>query len=343
MTKRYLGNIITQNPTAPAGPYQDSAASGVWSLAEAFAYNKAGLWPTKGNIAEYVYGYGNASAARGRTLLTSLGDQVEYGTFGDASENYDGGGCSSDTRGIAGGARSGNTILYFTLASAGGTTDFGDRTVTGAARSASNNTRGLFFDQGTNVIDYITIASAGNATDFGDRFETAINAQGAASGSSTRALNAGGWVTDVSLTSYTIQYVTIASTGNALDFGDLTVRQAFNASAASGTRALFAGGISNTSPTAYVNVINYVTIASTGNATDFGDLVYSQGVANGEAGTTRALFMGSDRGTGGYTTSGMYYVTTASTGNAAFFGDLTVNAGPQRGASCCNATVAVQP
>jgi hypothetical protein len=200
----------------------------------------------------------------------------------------------------------------------------------------------LFFDQGTNVIDYITIASAGNATDFGDKTETAADGPGAASGNSTRALNAGGWVSG-SLTSYTIQYVTIASTGNALDFGDLTVRQAYNASAASGTRALFAGGISNTSPTTYENVIDYVTIASTGNATDFGDLVYAQGVVNGEAGTTRALFMGSDRGTGGYTTSGMYYVTTASTGNAAFFGDLTVNAGPQRGASCCNATVAVQP
>jgi hypothetical protein len=49
MTKRYLGNIITQNPTAPAGPYETSAASGVWSLAEAFAYSKAGLWPTAGN------------------------------------------------------------------------------------------------------------------------------------------------------------------------------------------------------------------------------------------------------------------------------------------------------
>ena len=321
MTKRYLGNIITQNPTAPAGPFEDSAAPGVWSLAEAFAYQKAGLWPTKGNIAEYVYGYGNASAARGRTLLSSLGDQVEYGTFGDASENFDGGGCSSDTRGIAGGARSGNTILYFTLASAGGTTDFGDRTVTGAAQAASNNTRGLFFDQGTNVIDYITIASAGNATDFGDKTETAENGPGAASGNSTRALNAGGWG---SVVSNTIQYVTIASTGNAADFGDLTIQRAYLASAASGTRALFAGGLSNTSPTTYENVIDYVTIASTGNATDFGDLVYAQGVVNGEAGTTRALFMGSDRGTGGFTTSGMYYVTTASTGKAAFFGDLTV-------------------
>jgi hypothetical protein len=47
--KRFLGNIITPTPTAPAGPFQDGAASGTWSLQEAFSYVKAGLWPTAGN------------------------------------------------------------------------------------------------------------------------------------------------------------------------------------------------------------------------------------------------------------------------------------------------------
>ena len=49
MPKRFLGNIMTDSPTAPAGPYQDSAASGVWSLAEALSYTKGGLWPIAGN------------------------------------------------------------------------------------------------------------------------------------------------------------------------------------------------------------------------------------------------------------------------------------------------------
>ena len=48
--KRYLGNIITQNPTAPAGNFGDSAAKGVWSLEEQLAYQKAGLWPVAGNF-----------------------------------------------------------------------------------------------------------------------------------------------------------------------------------------------------------------------------------------------------------------------------------------------------
>ena len=52
MTKRYLGNIITQNPTAPAGNLQNSAAKGVWSLEEQLAYQKAGLWPVPGNFVD---------------------------------------------------------------------------------------------------------------------------------------------------------------------------------------------------------------------------------------------------------------------------------------------------
>jgi len=49
VVKRYLGNIITQNPTPPAGNFEGSAAKGVWSLEEQLAYQKAGLWPIAGN------------------------------------------------------------------------------------------------------------------------------------------------------------------------------------------------------------------------------------------------------------------------------------------------------
>ena len=69
MTKRYLGNIITQNPTAPAGDLANSSAKGVWSLEEQLAYQKAGLWPVPGNFpvdvedvfSTYLYS-GNSSA-----------------------------------------------------------------------------------------------------------------------------------------------------------------------------------------------------------------------------------------------------------------------------------------
>ena len=57
--------------------------------------------------------------------------------------------------------------------------------------------------------------------------------------------------------------------------------------ASNSTRGLLAGGDGN-------NVIQYVTIASTGNATDFGDLLNNSKYGMGCASPTRAIwFMGS--------------------------------------------------
>jgi hypothetical protein len=67
-----------------------------------------------------------------------------------------------------------------------------------------------------------------------------------------------------------IEYVTIASTGNAIDFGDLIQSVDAPAAAASATYAVFVGG--NLSGGTRTNVINVVTISTTGNASDFGDL-----------------------------------------------------------------------
>jgi hypothetical protein len=49
MSQQYPGGIITKNPVTPSGPYQNSTASGVWTLDQASQYVKAGNWPTFGN------------------------------------------------------------------------------------------------------------------------------------------------------------------------------------------------------------------------------------------------------------------------------------------------------
>ena len=48
--KRFIGNILTNNPNEPANDYEETVASGVWTLSQAFSYRKADLWPTSGNI-----------------------------------------------------------------------------------------------------------------------------------------------------------------------------------------------------------------------------------------------------------------------------------------------------
>ena len=65
----------------------------------------------------------------------------------------------------------------------------------------------------------------------------------------------------------TMDFITIASTGNAVDFGNLQSANG-RASAANLTRGIFAGGGTPT----VSNEIEYVTIATLGNANDFGNL-----------------------------------------------------------------------
>ena len=64
-----------------------------------------------------------------------------------------------------------------------------------------------------------------------------------------------------------IEYITIASTGNTTDFGNLAATVTAAASCSNSTRNITGGG----EETAGEDRIQYVTIASTGNATDFGD------------------------------------------------------------------------
>ena len=71
-----------------------------------------------------------------------------------------------------------------------------------------------------------------------------------------------------------IQYVTISSKGNALDFGGLTSSLEHISGTDNSIRGVFGGG-------AYVNTMQYITIATTGNAQDFGDLIKKTGYAGG--------------------------------------------------------------
>ena len=71
-----------------------------------------------------------------------------------------------------------------------------------------------------------------------------------------------------------IDFVTIATTGNATDFGDLPdERNPDNSQICSHLRGLFIGG-ENPGPSA-CNIIDVITIATTGNAKDFGDIITS--------------------------------------------------------------------
>ena len=214
-----------------------------------------------------------------------------------------------------------STIDYVTISTTGNAIFFGDLTqlisTTGATASSTRGLRyGGFLGGGgsTNQIDYITISSTGDAKDFGDvTYNSVQSSIGLSNG--TRAIFGGGWAPSRN----EISYVTIASTGDTNDFGDLTQSRANSGTVASSTRGIWAsGGLSTPAPGA-TNVIDYITISTTGNAVDFGDTITTS-YASGCSNSTRGLISWSSDGS-----NSIEFITIASTGNAQDFGDQTVS------------------
>ena len=130
--KQMTGNIISATKVEPDGSFKDSAASGVWSLQEAFDYTKASNWPSQSNGATPVgFFAGKLSAGSNfihKIIITTLGNATDVGDL--TVERYLGSGVGSTTRGLfagglAVGARS-TVVDYITFASAGDATDFGN-------------------------------------------------------------------------------------------------------------------------------------------------------------------------------------------------------------------------
>ena len=134
----------------------------------------------------------------------------------------------------------------------------------------------------------------------------------------TRGIFMGGYTSGPATMYNQIDYVNVDSTGNALDFGDLTQQvTALMGTASSRTRGIRFGGYIAPNNT---NVIDYITISSTGDAIDFGDVVDGDRYANAGSDSTRAVQFGEYGGNSHENT--IQYVTIATTGDAVDFGDL---------------------
>jgi len=279
--------------------------------------------------------------------IQSLGNTTTFGNLTTAK--YALGSGASSTRGIFCGGYDPtsspdtdiNTIEYITIATEGNAIDFGDRTVVGRTTAAASSSTRVVMAAGQvgnpgiiNTIDFITTATTANATDFGDLLGL-TNSMCNANNSPTRGIFSGGNAPSSPYNQNVIQYVTMASAGNATDFGDLTVnaRDAAGGTASSNTRGLIL--IGNSSPNNNLNTVDFVTIASTGNAADFGDIFTGRYSVSSCSNSNRAVFLG------GRTTSpsvvylnAMEYVTIATTGNTSDFGDIIgAAAGSQGGAA----------
>jgi len=118
----------------------------------------------------------------------------------------------------------------------------------------------------------------------------------------------------------TIQFVNVDSTGNAVDFGDMSQVRTELSACASRVRAFAIGGFLGSQPTNYSNALDMVTIASTGNATDFAD-VTQRGQQTSCASATRALTAGGVYA--GVVNNIIDFFTMSSTANGVDFGDIS--------------------
>ena len=118
----------------------------------------------------------------------------------------------------------------------------------------------------------------------------------------------------------TIEYVTIATTGDATNFGDMSYTGTHPFSVSNKTRGIIAG--SSTEPNQNYNTIDYLTIATTGNTLDFGDLTVGKGAGGSMSNSIRGLFGRGEYNVGSrYYTNAIDYITIETLGNAADFGD----------------------
>ena len=221
-----------------------------------------------------------------------------------------------------------NVIDYVTIGTPGDATDFGNLSVGRRGPAAtSNGTRGIFaggwLTHPTNTyldtIDYVAIATTGDATDFGNLSEVRKSCSAVSDG--VRAVMMGGSYPSGGggQPSFTIDYITIATTADAADFGDHTVARTSTAGVTDGIIAL------NPQREIASPQIDKLTIATLGNAVDFGNaLSVSRSSTMPASDGHRGLWAG------GHETSNVRseiidYVTIAISSNAVDFGNLTVS------------------
>ena len=221
-----------------------------------------------------------------------------------------------------------DTIDFVDINSEGVGVRFGSLTTTNSQSAAfASSTRAINAggatsapgDNQTNIIEFVTIATEGNGTDFGDLDNVHRRLGGSGHSSQTRGIITGGSGDSPGETNV-IQFVTIATIGNATDFGDLlNPKDNMMSKNGSSTRMLICGGRDYTPSATVTNVIEFLTIATTGNSADFGDLTQTRFAGTGCGSATRGIIAGGQTPT--YVNT-IDFVTIASAGNATDFGDL---------------------
>ena len=248
------------------------------------AFANAEIHGAFGSETRGVWGGGYGVTSIEYLTLASSGNAISFGSL-TAGYFRNSGGCSSSTRGLffAGGLPAYyNVIEYIQIQTTGNALDFGDQSNSSAVRTCfSSPTRGFsiggysgaFGASLSSTIDSVTISSKGDAIEFGDIKQRKIGMAGCSN--NVRGVFGGGY-NPPSYNTKNLEYITMSSNGNSIDFGDLSQGRTYPGGTATQTRGIIFGGALVPGGPVNLNTIDYITIASTGNAQDFGDYIELQ-------------------------------------------------------------------
>ena len=196
------------------------------------------------------------------------------------------------------------------------------------------NSPGAPNDGRLNNIEFVTISSAGNSQDFGDLTGNGRSSTGSCA-SRVRGLCMGGFDENTPNYNNEIDFVTFSSTGNAQDFGDIGSK--FTSYAQNGygnaTRGVFPLCDSNDSGNYKCDTLDFITLSTLGNTTEYGDLTTSRAIACSFSNPTRGILVGG----GSPASDDIDYNNIASGGTSVDFGEYSAYSQLTAASGCSNA------
>ena len=215
-------------------------------------------------------------------------------------------------------------IDMINIASTGNAVQFGSDPTPSMQMGANSSTVRMVFGGGSTPSStqcrYVEIAHTGKSMVFADL--TVTRRGTGTTGDSVRGIFGGGAPDG---TEKVIDYITYTNQADAVDFGNLSLGRRQLGATGNTTRGVFCGGYLLASPYLRYNVMDYVTIASTGDAVDFGDITTTIKGAVGAGGNgIRGFIPGGNTTNSSTDTNTIDSFSPASLGNTLDFGDLTV-------------------
>ena len=261
------------------------------NLIDAFNTATSGNAFDFGDASAARYNNGNGGCASATRGVIADGTMMEYVVFSSGGGSNDFGdhrfgssisagmGHAADgVRGLLAGGYVApvnlGTIDFINIATTGSSSLFGefDDGSTGGYFPMASPTRAVF-GRARQGINYINFTTGGKTISFGSMTGDPRTGHIASCSNSTRGIMAGGESPSPSKVN-TITYITLATLGDGVDFGDLTGAKNDHDAVSSSTRGFVVAG--NDPSSTKLNVIEFVTIATTGNAADFGDLTQAR-------------------------------------------------------------------